>query len=106
MSVHETIEQKIVNAIPVLGLEVINESYMHNVPTGSESHFKVVVVSDDFVGQGLVRRHQKINELLADELAGGVHALSIEAMTSEEWDRKGGRTMSSPQCLGGSKSDQ
>ena len=29
-------------------LEIINESYMHNVPKGSETHFKVVVISDVF----------------------------------------------------------
>ena len=50
MSVQTRIEEKIVDAIPVLGLEVINESYMHNVPPGSESHFKVVIISDEFTG--------------------------------------------------------
>ena len=83
------IEQKIVDAIPILGLEVINESHMHNVPPGSESHFKVVVISNDFAGQRLVSRHQRINKILASELAGSVHALSIQAMTSEEWEKKG-----------------
>ena len=46
MTIQETIEQKIVDAIPLLGLDVINESHMHNVPAGSESHFKVVIISD------------------------------------------------------------
>ena len=32
-------------------LEVINESHQHNVPEGSESHFKVVIVSQQFIGQ-------------------------------------------------------
>ena len=62
MSVQETIELKIVDAIKISGLEVLNESHMHNVPPGSESHFKVIIISDDFVGQSLVKRHQKINE--------------------------------------------
>ena len=35
MTIQETIEQKIVDAIPLLGLDVINESHMHNVPAGS-----------------------------------------------------------------------
>ena len=38
-------------------LEVINESYMHNVPKGSESHFKVLVVSKDFDGVTLIKVH-------------------------------------------------
>jgi BolA protein len=105
MTTQETIEQKIVEAIPLLGLDVINESHMHNVPAGSESHFKVVIISDDFQGQRLVQRHQRINQILADELAGDVHALSIQAMTKEEWDTRGGRIMPSPNCQGGSKRD-
>ena len=105
MTIQETIEQKIVDAIPLLGLDVINESHMHNVPAGSESHFKVVIISDDFHGQRLVQRHQRINQILADELAGDVHALSIQAMTKEEWDTRGGRIMPSPNCQGGSKRD-
>ena len=103
MSVQETIELKIVDAIKISGLEVLNESHMHNVPPGSESHFKVIIISDDFVGQSLVKRHQKINELLAYELSNGVHALSIQAMTAEEWTKKGEKVMPSPKCLGGGK---
>ena len=102
MTIQETIEQKIVDAIPLLGLDVINESHMHNVPAGSESHFKVVIISDDFQGQRLVQRHQRINQILADELAGDVHALSIQAMTREEWDERGGQIMPSPNCGGSS----
>ena len=105
MTTQEIIERKLVDEIPLLGLDVINESHMHNVPAGSESHFKVVVISDDFQGQRLIQRHQRINKILADELAGGVHALSIQAMTKEEWDKKGGQIMPSPNCLGGSKRD-
>ena len=104
MSLQTKIEEKIVEAIPVLGLEVINESYMHNVPPGSESHFKVVVISDEFTGQRLLQRHQRVNQILADELANDIHALSIQALTPEEWDKKGGEIMPSPKCLGGNNS--
>ena len=84
-------------------LEVINESYMHNVPEGSESHFKVVIVSDEFSGNMLVARHRKVNELLTEEIQGPVHALSIHAMTPEEWFESGARSPDSPECLGGNK---
>ena len=46
------IESQIVNTLlgsmNLLSLKVINESFMHNVPDGSESHFKIVVVTNDF----------------------------------------------------------
>ena len=105
MTVQEVIEQKLVDAIPLAGLEVINESHMHNVPPGSESHFKVIIISDEFEGERLVKRHQRVNAVLADELAGVIHALAIQTLTPEEWTAKGGQTMPSPACLGGSKGE-
>ena len=103
MNVHETIEQKISKALSPNHLQVINESHMHNVPPGSESHFKLVVVTDTFSGVPRVRRHQTVNGILKDELAGPIHALSMETLTIEEWERKGGVVRASPDCLGGSK---
>jgi len=87
-------------------LEVINESSNHNVPEGSESHFKVTLVSDDFDQVNLISRHRMINELLRDEISGGIHALSLHLFTSDEWMEKSGKIRQSPQCLGGSKFDK
>lgn len=42
------VEKKLQDFFLPAYMEVINESYMHNVPKGSESHFKVIVVSDKF----------------------------------------------------------
>lgn len=84
-------------------LEVINESGNHNVPAGSETHFKVVVVSEQFAGLSPVARHRAVNKALAAQLAGGVHALSIQALTAEQWAARGGVVPDSPPCLGGSK---
>ena len=103
MNVHEKIEQKISEALSPTHLQVINESHMHNVPPGSESHFKLVVVTDTFSGVPRVRRHQTVNGILKDELAGPIHALSMETLTMEEWERKGGVVRASPDCRGGSK---
>jgi len=97
------IETKLRAALEPAHLEVINESFMHNVPKGSESHFKVVVVSEQFAGQALLARHRAVNALLADELEGPVHALSIKAKTPEQWEKSGGAVDASPSCMGGSK---
>ncbi len=86
-------------------LEVINESHMHSVPPGSESHFRVVVVSERFKELALVQRHQTVNRILERELREGVHVLSLQTMTDAEWTRRGGETLASPACLGGSKAD-
>jgi len=105
MTVQQAIESKLRAALAPAHLEVINESHMHSVPRNSETHFKVVAVSDAFAGKTRVARHQAVNRLLADELAGPVHALSIQAHTPAEWEARGGAVLASPECLGGSKAD-
>ena len=93
------IEEKIRAALNPTHLEVINESYMHNVPDGSESHFKVVVVSEAFEGEKLIARHRQVNRVLSAELAGGIHALALHTLTPEDWFNRGGTVSDSPPCL-------
>lgn len=103
MTIQATIEQKLANDFNPLHLEVINESSNHNVPEGSESHFKVVVVSPAFTGKNLLARHRLINATLSDELNGVIHALAIHTYTEEEWKEESNGAPMSPPCLGGGK---
>ena len=101
----EVIQQKLVSELNPLHLEVVNESDNHNVPAGSESHFKVVIVSDEFEGDRLIQQHRKVNRILADELKNDIHALAIHTYNPQQWrDRHGDEPMSPP-CLGGGKQD-
>ena len=104
MTMQENIRSKIQQRLNPMHLEVTNESHMHNVPEGSESHFKVTVVSDSFTGEKLIARHRLVNKILADELKTQIHALALHTLTPDEWFEKGGRAPASPECLGGSKS--
>ncbi len=106
MSLQQRIETKIKTALMPSHLEVINESHKHSVPPGSESHFKLVIVASAFEGNPLVRRHQTVNGILAAELAGPIHALSMDTLTDREWERRGGQVTSTPECLGGGKADR
>lgn len=104
MSRKARIEESLTKVLHPLHLEVSDESHMHNVPEGAESHFKVLAVSEAFSGETLIKRHRRVNALMRDELAGGLHALAIHAWTPQEWfDKGGGAAPSSPECLGGSK---
>jgi len=105
MKVQQSIEAKLREGLSPVHLDIRNESHMHSVPPNSETHFKVVVVSAQFAGKSRVARHQTVNALLAAELAGPVHALSIQAHTPEEWAARGGVVLESPECLGGSKAE-
>ncbi len=102
-AVETAITRKLAGAFAPSQLAVENQSDQHSGPRGRESHFKVVIVSAAFAGQSLVQRHRAVNELLAAELQAGVHALSIEALTPEQWAARGGQTLPTPACLGGSK---
>ncbi|MGM8932687.1 BolA family protein [Salinicola halophyticus] len=100
MSVQARIEEKLETLEPV-SVTVENESHMHHVPPDSETHFKVTLVSDQFEGLMPVKRHQLIYSLLADELAGPVHALALHLYTPQQWAARGEVRPDSPNCRGG-----
>ncbi|TKI06282.1 transcriptional regulator BolA [Martelella alba] len=96
----EQIEAKIRAAFDPVYLEVTDESYRHNVPAGSESHFKVVLVSDCFAGERILTRHRSLYATLAEELAGPVHALALHTYTLKEWASLQNAVPASPPCRG------
>ncbi|XP_060112553.1 bolA-like protein 1 [Heteronotia binoei] len=98
------IRAKLQEALKPVHLEVIDDSHMHAVPRGAETHFRVVVASPHFEGLSLIHRHRLVNDILQEELAGPVHALSIQARTPQQW-QKNPAVGQSPPCLGGSKHD-
>ncbi|HSH43492.1 MAG TPA: BolA family protein [Arenicellales bacterium] len=106
MAMQSRLEHKLRESLDPMHLEVINESHMHNVPEGSESHFKVVIVAEAFHNQPRIARHRRVNEAVAEELQSGIHAFSVNAMTPSEWFERGGGSIQSPPCLGGSKADR
>jgi len=91
----------VVQNLTPIRLDVINESHMHSVPPNSETHFKLVIVSDSFNDLSLVSRHRTVNKLLATQLQNGVHALSMHTYTADEWEARGGDVPVSPPCMGG-----
>ena len=105
MARQHVIAQMLNDKLDPVHLEVVDESNMHNVPTGPESHFKVTVVSRQFEGEMLVARHRRVNDILADLLNGQIHALALHTLTPDEWFERGGDERDSPPCLGGSKAD-
>ena len=96
------IEGKVTAALSPSYLEVINESDNHNVPKGSESHFKLIVVSAQFEGQRTLHRHRMVYATLEQELAGSVHALALHTYTDEQWAEVE-QAPDSPSCRGGMK---
>ena len=99
--VQKIVEHKLAEHFDLQHLEVTNESGNHNVPAGSESHFKLVLVGEAFASMNRVARHRAVHELLAAELAGPIHALAIHVFCPEQWRERFGDAPLSPPCLGG-----
>lgn len=79
-------------------LELLDESHMHS--RGQETHYKAVIVSEQFIGLNAVKRHQKAYASLG-ELMGQIHALALHTYTPDEWSQQG-VAPASPTCKGGS----
>ena len=88
MRTTDIITRKLTEAFAPQSLTVEDESHRHEGHAGhrpgGQTHFRVYIVSDAFKGKTRVQRHRMINEILAGELAGGVHALAIHAAAPGE----------------------
>lgn len=100
MSMKDTLLQALAALHPQY-LDVQDESHMHS--RGLETHYKAVIVSEQFAGLNAVKRHQKVYATLS-ELMGQLHALALHTYTPEEWAQQG-VAPDSPTCRGGSKHD-
>lgn len=88
MAVAEIIRSKLTEALSPARLEIVDESAKHQGHAGwrpgGETHFNVTVVSAAFDGKSRVERQRMVYEILADELAGPVHALALSTRTPAE----------------------
>ena len=96
MSSYDKIVDSLNDELVVEKMYLENESLMHNVPLDSETHFKLVIVSDDFIEMTKVKRHQLIYQILVETMK-KIHALSIQAFTIAEYN-KNPMILSSPEC--------
>jgi BolA protein len=92
MSIEASIRSKLEKAFAPERLEVVNESHLHaghrDAPGTGESHFRVTVVSAVFAGKSRLARHRLVNEVLAAELEGKVHALALDLQAPGESGRR------------------
>jgi BolA protein len=102
MLIQSELEQKLRMAFQPVHLEVLNESHLHggtarDPACARETHFKAVIVADQFAGRGMVQQHQLVYRALGDIMA-KIHALGLHTFTSAEWDAHGASAPASPAC--------
>lgn len=87
-TIAEKITHKLNAAFAPQSLQVIDESHQHHGHggwrEGGETHFRVNIVSEAFIGKSRLERHRLVNAVLAEELADRVHALAIAAKAPGE----------------------
>lgn len=86
--VAHVIREKLAAALEPIHLDVIDESHLHaghaGAREGGQSHFRVLIVAGLFEGESRVARQRRVNEILAEELKGPIHALAMKTLTPEE----------------------
>lgn len=91
MTVAAQIESKLRAALAPSRLVVTDDSARHaghaGAQPGGETHFTVEIVSTKFAGLSRVARHRLVYDLLAGEIAGGVHALALTKTATPEEDK-------------------
>ena len=94
--IESTIKNLLIDKFNPSLLSITNESYMHNVPEGSESHFKIVLVSNSFKDVPKIKQHQKIYKVLGN-IMNSIHALSIYSFDEMEYENNP-LIIDSPNC--------
>ena len=88
MTVARTMRRKLTDRLAPTRLAIIDESHRHaghaGARPGGETHFNVTVVSAAFTGLNRVARQRLVYQTLSEELAGGVHALSLTTLAPNE----------------------
>ena len=88
MRVADRIRSKLEAAFAPVRLAVTDDSARHEghagARPGGETHFTVEIVSAAFAGMSRVERQRTVYAVLAEELAGPVHALSLSTRSPEE----------------------
>ena len=100
MKIQESMQVKLQERFHPIHLEVENESSRHRKNPNGETHFRVLVVSEEFSKLSRLARHQAVQSLFDEERKKGLHALTITCWTPEEWEKEGrSQGHESPSCM-------
>ncbi len=87
----DLIEKRLIENFEPINLEIINDSNSHSVKEGSETHFRIYIVSEKFKNKTKVQAHQEIYKLFTDQMGdkhlNKLHAISIFSYTPEEYEK-------------------
>ena len=82
------IETKLTRELNPVHLEIVDDSHLHSGHAGARGgggHYRVTIVSKAFEGLTSPQRHRLVYRILAAEMHGVIHALSLSTLTPAEW---------------------
>lgn len=81
MNMKDRLTAKLTAAFAPIALDVEDESHRHAGHAGSrpggETHFRIQMVSQAFIGKSRIERHRLVHAVLAEELRERIHALAL-----------------------------
>ena len=87
-AVAQSLSKKLTDALEPEKLEILDQSALHaghaGATPGGETHFDIAITAAAFEGLGRVARQRLVHAVVAEELAGPVHALSLTAKAPSE----------------------
>ena len=51
---------------------------------GEETHFEILIISNDFENKNRLERHKMVNNFLKNEFVGSLHSITYKLMTISE----------------------
>ena len=91
----ESITKSIVETFNCLYFKITDESHQHHGHKGvdrtTNTHFRLIVVSELFEGQTLVQRQRQVNKACKPYFDQGLHALACQTFTLNEWSKRDGK---------------
>ncbi|XBC40659.1 MAG: BolA/IbaG family iron-sulfur metabolism protein [Buchnera aphidicola (Nurudea yanoniella)] len=95
----EIIKNSLKSKFNVKTVKVFNESKKHTLIHKNYSHFKIIIVSNDFLKYNLLNRHRKIYYVLSSYISKyKIHGLALHTYTLDEWKNKFKKCLTSPIC--------
>ena len=86
----EKIEQILKTVFHPIHVDIEDETWRHAGHAGAVQgggHFNLVLVSDQFEGENHLERNRMVFSALKEEMEENIHALSIKALSSSEWNK-------------------
>lgn len=92
---NEAIAEKLKSTLSASEIEIIDNSWQHaghmamaNVNEASGTHLAIRIISEQFEGLNLIKRHQAVHQVLKEDFAKQLHALELKTYTPQEWAQK------------------